>query len=167
MKIRELYIAEFGGIKNQKIVFDTEQGLNIIYGENESGKSTIFLFIKFMLYGLQRKTQNNSERERSLSWSGSVAAGSMIIEHNGKEYRIERNFSDRAKGEKVFILSLESGTVLLTDKIRCLATIIKSYPGLMWGRHSRTAAVITRFARFLLTAFPIFLPAVIPSLVLL
>ena len=51
MRIRELYIAEFGGIKNKKIELDAGQKLNIIYGENESGKSTIFLFIKFMFYG--------------------------------------------------------------------------------------------------------------------
>ena len=116
MKIRELYIAEFGGIKNKTIEFDADQKLNIIYGENESGKSTIFLFIKFMLYGLQRKTQSNSERERSLSWSGSVAAGSMIVEHNGKNYRIERSFMDRARGEKLVIYSLESGVAISTDK---------------------------------------------------
>ena len=116
MKIKELYIAEFGGMKNRKITFDTEQGLNIIYGENESGKSTIFLFIKFMLYGLQRKSPNNNERERSLSWSGGISAGSMVVEHEGKDFRIERNFSDRAKGEKVFILSLDTGMVVITDK---------------------------------------------------
>ena len=116
MKIRELYIAEFGGIKNKKIEFDAGKKLNIIYGENESGKSTIFLFIKFMLYGLQRKTQSNTERERSLSWSGSVAAGNMTVEHNGKNFRIERSFVDRAKGEKLVILSLESGSPISTDK---------------------------------------------------
>ena len=116
MRIRELYIAEFGGIKNKKIELDAGQKLNIIYGENESGKSTIFLFIKFMLYGLQRKSASNTERERSLSWSGSAAAGSMTLEHNGKDYRIERSFVDRAKGEKLVILSLESGAPISTDK---------------------------------------------------
>ena len=116
MIIKELYIAEFGGIKNKKIEFGKNEMLNIIYGENESGKSTIFLFIKFMLYGLQRKSQSNIERERSLSWSGSIASGSMTLEYNGKEFRIERNFSDRAKGEKLVILSLESGATISTSK---------------------------------------------------
>ena len=116
MIIKELYIAEFGGIKNKKIEFGKNELLNIVYGENESGKSTVFLFIKFMLYGLQRKSQTNTERERSLSWSGSVVSGSMTIEYNGKEFRIERNFSDRAKGEKLVILSLESGIPISTSK---------------------------------------------------
>jgi uncharacterized protein YhaN len=114
--IKELYIAEFGGIKDKKIEFGNENMLNIIYGENESGKSTVFLFIKFMLYGLQRKSQTNTERERSLSWSGGVASGSLVLIHNGKEYRIERTFSDRSRGEKLVILSLDSGTSVTTDK---------------------------------------------------
>lgn len=116
MKIKELYIAEFGGIKNKKIEFDNDKMLNIIYGENESGKSTVFLFIKFMLYGLQRKSQSNTERERSLSWSGGVASGSMTLEYNGKDFRIERSFSDRSRGEKLTILSLDSGVPISTDK---------------------------------------------------
>ncbi|MBO7302920.1 MAG: AAA family ATPase, partial [Clostridia bacterium] len=114
--IKELYIAEFGGIKNKKIEFDSDKALNIIYGENESGKSTVFLFIKFMLYGLQRKSPSNTERERSLSWSGSVAAGSLTLEHSGKMFRIERSFSDRARGEKLVILSLDSGVPISTDR---------------------------------------------------
>ena len=116
MKIKELYIAEFGGIRDKKIELDTDNGLNIIYGENESGKSTIFLFIKFILYGLHRKSQTNVERERSLSWSGSVASGSMTFEHNGENFRIERTFSDRARGERLVIISLDSGTNITTDK---------------------------------------------------
>ena len=116
MIIKELYIAEFGAIKNKKIEFGDENMLNVIYGENESGKSTVFLFIKFMLYGLQRKAQTNTERERSLSWSGAVASGSLVLLHNGKEYRIERTFSDRARGEKLVILSLDSGLPISTDR---------------------------------------------------
>ena len=116
MIIKELYITEFGGIKNKKIEFSANGVPNIIYGENESGKSTIFLFIKFMLYGLQRKSQTNTERERSLSWSGSTSAGSLTLVNNGKEYRIERSFSDRARGEKCDIWELESGERVATDK---------------------------------------------------
>lgn len=116
LKIKELYIAEFGGIKNKRIEFGDDKMLNVIYGENESGKSTVFLFIKFMLYGLQRKSQSNTERERSLSWSGGVASGSMTIEYNGKDFRIERSFSDRARGERLTILALDSGAPISTDK---------------------------------------------------
>ena len=54
MIIKELNIIEFGCLKDKKIsLCDT---LNIISGENESGKSTVMLFIKFMFYGLPRRS---------------------------------------------------------------------------------------------------------------
>lgn len=108
MIIKELYITEFGCIKNRKIDFFEKNGVNIIFGENESGKSTVFLFIKFIFYGIPRKTQNNNERERALSWSGGVASGSLTLEYKNKEYRIERTFSERAR-ERVTVVDLDSG----------------------------------------------------------
>lgn len=117
MIIKELYISEFGGIKNKALKLGSGGGLTVIYGENESGKSTVLLFIKFMLYGLQRRSQSNIERERSLSWSGSVASGSMILEYRGREYKIERTFSDRSRvPEKLSIVALDNGTPVVTEK---------------------------------------------------
>ena len=116
MQIKELYITEFGCIKNRKIEFSDDKNLNIIYGENESGKSTVLLFIKFMLYGMPRKSQTNIERDRSLSFSSGVAAGSLTLVHGGKEYRIERSFSDRARGEKLSLIDLDRGEAVVTDK---------------------------------------------------
>ena len=49
MIIKSVNINSFGGIKNKKINFS--KGLNIVYGENEAGKSTIQSFIKIWLYG--------------------------------------------------------------------------------------------------------------------
>lgn len=117
MIIKELHISEFGGIKNKTLSFGSQGRLTVIYGENESGKSTVLLFIKFMLYGLQRRSQSNTDRERSLSWSGSIASGSMIVEHNGKDYKIERTFSDRSRvPEKLSIIALDSGLPVSTEK---------------------------------------------------
>ena len=49
MKIRELYLRSFGKFSEKKVVF--HDGINVIYGENESGKSTVHTFIKSMLFG--------------------------------------------------------------------------------------------------------------------
>lgn len=116
MKIKELNISEFGCLKNKRIAFGEK--MNIIYGENESGKSTVLLFIKFMLYGLGRRSANNTERERSVSWSGHIAAGSMTFSHGGKEYRIERRFLDAARGgsDSVSIIRLDNGETVETEK---------------------------------------------------
>ena len=50
MKIVNIHIDEFGSINNRSFNFDDT--LTIIRGDNESGKSTLALFIKFALYGL-------------------------------------------------------------------------------------------------------------------
>ena len=52
MELRELDIKNFGKISDTKIHF--EDGINLIYGENESGKSTLHTFIKGMLFGMER-----------------------------------------------------------------------------------------------------------------
>lgn len=116
MRIIEMTVNEFGCIKDRTV--RPSEKLNLIYGENESGKSTLLLFIKFMLYGLGRRSASNSERERSLSWSGKRAAGSMTLEHEGRRYRIERNFTEsgRSANDQVAIISLEDGSPINTEK---------------------------------------------------
>ena len=61
MKITQLNISEFGRLKNTQITLD--DGINIISGDNESGKSTVMLFIRFMFYGLPKKSQKNKSRQ--------------------------------------------------------------------------------------------------------
>ncbi len=49
MILKELRLISFGKFQNKTICL--EEGLNIIYGENESGKTTIHNFIDGMFYG--------------------------------------------------------------------------------------------------------------------
>ena len=53
MIIRSLNITEFGGVKELSLSFS--DSLNIIMGNNESGKSTVMLFIVYIFYGLPTK----------------------------------------------------------------------------------------------------------------
>ena len=112
MRIIKLEIKEFGGLKDR--VLELSDGLNVLYGKNESGKSTVALFIRFMLYGLPKKSAKSSDRERSISWSGGRAEGSMEVEYRSGRYRIERraaasgarvnetlSFTDLGTGEKI------------------------------------------------------------------
>ena len=110
MKLLELNIEEFGGLRGRKIL--PGEGLNLIAGENESGKSTCYLFIKFMLYGFPRKTAGNTDRERSVSFDGHRAAGSLRLMQDGKEYRIERSFirhGERKNSETVRVICCDDG----------------------------------------------------------
>ena len=108
MKIIELYVAEFGCMKDRKFTLDS--GLNVIFGSNESGKSTLMLFIKFMLYGLPGR--RSADRERALSRDGRRAAGTMLAEHGGKRYLVERRATASARGETVKVTDLGTGETL-------------------------------------------------------
>ena len=44
MQINELLLKNFGKFHDRQI--NLEEGINLIHGENESGKSTIHTFIK-------------------------------------------------------------------------------------------------------------------------
>ena len=51
MRIRKLRINGFGKFENREFVL--KPGMNVFYGRNESGKSTLQSFIKGMLFGLK------------------------------------------------------------------------------------------------------------------
>lgn len=109
MKINSLYISAFGGIKNLKLDFC--DGFNIVYGENEDGKTTVMAFIKMMLYGSERGSSQLSKsiRKKYTPWDGSPMAGSLDFEHSGKSYRIEREFRLSNSTDKVTLYDLTLG----------------------------------------------------------
>lgn len=96
MYIKELIIEEFASAKNKKIMLSRD--FNLITGANETGKSTVCDFIKFIFYGF------TDAKERSLrsSLQSGVSSGAMLIEHNGKEYRIARRAAGRAQTVAVY-----------------------------------------------------------------
>ena len=101
MYIESLHIGDFGGTRNRDITF--ENRINIIEGNNESGKSTLAAFIGFMLYGFSDKPQ----RKRYYSWGTKSASGTMTVLANGRRYRIEREHIETT-GDKVSIIDLET-----------------------------------------------------------
>ncbi|MCI8388062.1 MAG: AAA family ATPase [Clostridiales bacterium] len=83
MYIEKLQINTFGKLSNLKLEF--APGVNIIEGANESGKSTLAAFIKFMFYGIPPK-----DRTALISWDNSGAAGTLTLNTGTHRYRIER-----------------------------------------------------------------------------
>lgn len=90
MNIEELYVKSFGKLKNMKIVLT--KGFNVVYGQNESGKSTLIAFIRAMIYGLSEKKNKTPDRISYMPWDGSEAEGSMVIDYEGKKLIIYRKF---------------------------------------------------------------------------
>ena len=52
MVIRELYVKNFGKLSEKHFYF--RDGVQVISGENEFGKTTLHAFVKAMLFGLER-----------------------------------------------------------------------------------------------------------------
>lgn len=94
MILKELNLISFGKFQNK--IISLEEGLNIIYGKNESGKTTIHNFIDGMFYGFLKpyaKIRNYSkELEKYRPWNGQDYSGIIKLSQFGKDYRIERNF---------------------------------------------------------------------------
>lgn len=100
MQIRELYLKNFGKFQEKRLTF--QDGIYILYGENESGKTTIHTFIKCMLFGLERGRGRASVHDTfSLyePWENpSYYSGVMRFESGGKNFRLERHFDKYSKG---------------------------------------------------------------------
>lgn len=109
MKIKSLNIASFGGLKNKQIDFG--DNFNIVYGNNENGKTTIMNFVKMMFYGTERGSGQISKnlRKKYTPWDNSGMAGSIDFEMKGRNYRIERIFGSSNSTDKVTLIDLDLG----------------------------------------------------------
>ena len=116
MIFKELYIGAFGALTDRRFVFS--DGINLIEGCNESGKSTLCAFLKFIFFGLPAKGKNvaMSDRKRYLPFDAGSVHGTLTLSADGRDYRIARTltmtgktsardeytFTDLVTGEQVF-----------------------------------------------------------------
>ncbi len=110
MIIKKLHIYGFGKFVDYKQELTSD--INVFYGENEAGKSTIFSFIHAMLFGFPAKNQTKTSYEPSGS---SRYGGKLVIElpeigeitiervkgHQGTECRIYDRFGSIGGEEKL------------------------------------------------------------------
>ena len=94
MVITELYLKNFGHFSERR--FYLRDGVQVIYGENEFGKSTIHAFIRAMLFGLERGRGRAAAKDdftRYEPWENpGQYAGVMRFECGGRNFRLERSF---------------------------------------------------------------------------
>lgn len=110
MIIKKINIISFGGLKNKEINFS--KGMNLVYGENEAGKSTIQSFIKVWLYGFSNykgKDYKLNERIKYTPNSGETISGELYIEFENKEYIIRRTFGRSKKEDTSIIIDAITG----------------------------------------------------------
>lgn len=117
MRIKELNLKNFGRFHQRDIYLS--DGINVIYGENGSGKSTIHTFIRAMLFGLEKmrgKTSKNDSYRLYEPWEQSLYyEGSMRFEIEGRQFLLKRGFHPKNRYEELInevdgeSLSVEQG----------------------------------------------------------
>ena len=106
MKLISLYIDNFGKLSDYS--FDFSKTLNSLYEENGWGKTTLTVFIKSMLYGL-----NRTERSLYAPWKNvSSFGGYLILEANGRNPGF---LIGLFQCQRVFISSRQRYCLLLRD----------------------------------------------------
>ena len=99
MVIKELYVKNFGKLTERH--FYLRDGLQVISGENEFGKSTLHAFIRAMLFGLERGRGRAAAKDdftRYEPWdSPGNYAGVMRFSCGGRAFRLERSFDRYTK----------------------------------------------------------------------
>lgn len=96
MNIEFLKINGFGKVKDKEI--NLKEGINVIYGENETGKSSILKFISSMLYGASKNKNGKeiSDFDRYKPWKTEEFSGKIKYSlDNGKKYEIYREFKKK------------------------------------------------------------------------
>lgn len=99
MQILELHLKHFGKFTDRHIYF-TEH-VQVIHGENEYGKSTIYAFIKAMLFGMERGRGRAAIKDafsRYEPWENpNYYAGAMRFRCGGRTFYLERTFDRYAR----------------------------------------------------------------------
>ena len=138
MIIKRVNIIAFGGLKDKVISFDN--GINVIYGENEAGKSTIQAFIKIWLYGMSSykgKDYKQNERLKYMPSTGETISGELYVESKNKEYIIRRTFGKSKKEDTSSIIDAITGEEI--------SYISKDEPGKYFFNINRATFINTLF----------------------
>ncbi|UQZ36096.1 chromosome segregation protein SMC [Paenibacillus sp. PK3_47] len=111
MIIQQLQIGGFGRLHNREL--ELKEGVTVLYGRNEAGKSTTMQFIRAMLYGIPGRVH---PAERYEPVQGGIHGGMLTaLDEEGASWRIRRYAAGteaQGRSEKLNItVSYPGGTV--------------------------------------------------------
>ena len=96
MKINHIKINSYGKLYQKDIDLDK---VNLIYGKNESGKSTLLNFINDIFYGISKnkngKSISNLEKYKPISPNAEFSGKINYELINGEKYSVFRNFNSK------------------------------------------------------------------------
>lgn len=118
MELKRLYIKQFGGLHEREIVFTS--GCNVLFGANETGKSTIMACIRFLFYGakFKKETGQLSWKEKYLPWQGGPMEAEVEFCADGKDFLLTRRVGARTgKTPEATLLCKTTGEQLSAEHI--------------------------------------------------
>ena len=100
MKINRIHINSFGKLRNR--TFSFSDGIHVIQGPNESGKSTLHAFLEAMYFGLERGRGRAAKSDNYTRYypeeGGSTYGGVMEFTQDETMYSVYRNFTRDPSG---------------------------------------------------------------------
>lgn len=147
MKIKQISTEQFAGIQEKKMVFT--DGINVVLGENESGKSTM---INAMFHGLTTPAKLDKRREKEFISHCFPSNGAdtidvrILLSKAGEEYTAEKIWDK--SGEETLVKVKQSGGALLRgnkaeEKLKELLEHGPAvYSNLVFGRQDHTEEIL-------------------------
>lgn len=109
MWIESLHIDKFGKLRN----FDLRlsEGMTVILGRNESGKTTVMAFLRAMLYGLNGKSASilQNDRKKYMPWGETSMGGSLRLTDGSAVFEVARVFGQTKKLDSLRVTELATG----------------------------------------------------------
>lgn len=122
MIIHELKIDGFGKHYNLDVKFN--ENINIILGNNESGKSTVVSFIRALLFGMP-DTEHCIDRKKYRPWKKSAKyGGEMIFEHKGILYKVCAEFGNSKKNDNFLLYNLTLNESIVFEEDKTIGEIV-------------------------------------------
>jgi len=90
--IDRMEIVSFGKLQNR--VIELHDGINILTAPNESGKSTLAAFLRFVLYGFtdaRKKELYENDKKLYTPWDNPKCEGSVTVTRGDRQYRAYRS----------------------------------------------------------------------------
>lgn len=117
MVIKELKLKNFGRFSEESFAFD--EGINVIYGPNEAGKTTLYTAIGALLFGMEKQRGRASKTDSYTTyqpWENKTwYEGMLRFQSDEKIFCLERNFYHNEKSVRLYCetdgeeLSIEDG----------------------------------------------------------
>lgn len=140
MKINSLKLLAYGKFQNKTL--ELEDGINIIYGKNEAGKSTLMSFIRAMLYGFTGRgaSVSSNERRKYIPWNQSTMAGEMdITTDDGSKIKLQRESGKTAGVDKLSAFDMQSGEQFEYDPLTQIGLGEEAFMKTLYIRQLSTA----------------------------